>query len=920
MATTNDYLNQLKKDKQDLVDNLNAKGVSSFEDETFTSLVPKVLDIQGKYQEKIASAKEDSETVISPDSSYDALSKVTINKITSSAISNLIPENIKRGETILDITGTYGATSQVKSVVPSTTPQVIKPDEGIEFLSAVNISAVTKSIDPDITPENIKAGMDILGCLGTYSGDLVTQENKNVDPKVSEQIITADDGFDVMAQVTVSPVTSAIDSNIKSTNIKKGVTILSVEGSYEPEPNQEKVVTPTITEQNVTPDSGYGGLSKVTVNAVTNSIDSDIKPENIRTGIDILGVVGTLDPMVEESIIVNPTTSQQIITPSEGKTAITQVTVKPVTSAIDSNINPENIRVNKTILGVNGTYTGEDVTLQEKTAVPNTSEQVIIPDESYTALSRVTISPIETEEITIEPSLSQQVIDREGQLPLGKVTVKNVTSNIDPNIQPENIKRNMSILGVVGTYDGDPQTYFGAIQETNSPNSTGVSKAIQKLPSTLVFATDDASYAFSGLSNLSESPNVDFSSITKLFHTFQDTPLNTETNYNFQNVTSVSDGLYGTIFNAPFNFNVPSITGDLNKTFADSTIKVFPTLVMSENITSLTKTFEHSDATDLDINLNLSEIYPNLSRLNDTFAQFTCNSLKLTLGGPKVDEILIGDAVSSYYTFSLEHYAHLELIANSTVRFSKKATNDIISFDLKGHFEFDTEFFAPSASSDTFTDSEIFKSTFKRRLNSTENDVYNFTDSLYVWGFQSIYCRTRKTSSTPDGSPTEITYNCPNAITAYGLGSSYALIKKINVTTSENLREINFYIGTGAYSTSPVLEISEFEGSGIIKTSTLGLSSYTSLTTFNGIRNLGKGYVQKTENYNYYKFDLSKCISLTKESLVNIINNLYDLNLSYDVAGGGTLYTQQLVLGETNLAKLTEDEIAVATNKGWTVS
>ena len=46
MATTNEYLNQLKKDKQNLVDNLNDKGVTASNTETFTSLVPKVLDIQ----------------------------------------------------------------------------------------------------------------------------------------------------------------------------------------------------------------------------------------------------------------------------------------------------------------------------------------------------------------------------------------------------------------------------------------------------------------------------------------------------------------------------------------------------------------------------------------------------------------------------------------------------------------------------------------------------------------------------------------------------------------------------------------------------------------------------------------------------------------------------------------------------------
>ena len=46
MATIQEQINQLKVDKQNLVDNLVAKGVEATSDETFTTLVPKVNDIQ----------------------------------------------------------------------------------------------------------------------------------------------------------------------------------------------------------------------------------------------------------------------------------------------------------------------------------------------------------------------------------------------------------------------------------------------------------------------------------------------------------------------------------------------------------------------------------------------------------------------------------------------------------------------------------------------------------------------------------------------------------------------------------------------------------------------------------------------------------------------------------------------------------
>lgn len=86
-----------------------------------------------------------------------------------------------------------------------------------------------------------------------------------------------------------------------------------------------------------------------------------------------------------------------------------------------------------------------------------------------------------------------------------------------------------------------------------------------------------------------------------------------------------------------------------------------------------------------------------------------------------------------------------------------------------------------------------------------------------------------------------------------------------------------------------------------------------------GFKNLGKAYTQTTANYSQYTLNLSVCPKLTHDSLMNVINNLYDLNLTYDVANGGTLYQQKLEIGSTHLAKLTDEEIQIAIDKGWNV-
>ena len=79
----------------------------------------------------------------------------------------------------------------------------------------------------------------------------------------------------------------------------------------------------------------------------------------------------------------------------------------------------------------------------------------------------------------------------------------------------------------------------------------------------------------------------------------------------------------------------------------------------------------------------------------------------------------------------------------------------------------------------------------------------------------------------------------------------------------------------------------------------------SSLTDFSGLQDVSSS------------LDLSPCSSLTQTSLLNTINGLYDFmgNGETPSSGHGTL-----TLGATNLAKLTDEQKAIATSKGWTLA
>ena len=57
-----------------------------------------------------------------------------------------------------------------------------------------------------IIASNIKSGIEILGVTGSYGGEQVTAQSKTATPSKVQQVITPDEGYDYLSQVTVASI------------------------------------------------------------------------------------------------------------------------------------------------------------------------------------------------------------------------------------------------------------------------------------------------------------------------------------------------------------------------------------------------------------------------------------------------------------------------------------------------------------------------------------------------------------------------------------------------------------------------------------------------------------------------------------------------------------------------------------------
>lgn len=173
-------------------------------------------------------------------------------------------------------------------------------------------------------------------------------------------------------------------------------------------------------------------------------------------------------------------------------------------------------------------------------------------------------------------------------------------------------------------------------------------------------------------------------------------------------------------------------------------------------------------------------------------------------------------------------------------------------------------------------------------------------------------------SSTKNYKLSRMFYNCTsltqpvvkaitnNKGTAHKADYMYYNCKALK--TASSIRFTNFTdISYMYYSCTSLTSIPKMDCGNIEKCSSFA-ASCSALTTLGGFTNLGqKANLTGTD----WMFRYSP--ALTRDSILNIFNNLYDR-----ASAGYSVLTFHI--NSTPLALLSEDDIAIATNKGWTIS
>lgn len=173
------------------------------------------------------------------------------------------------GTTLMDITDTTAVASDVAAGKYFYTADGVKTEGTNSGGSTIIVSETTDSHG---------------GTIVEITGEEINLQSKAVTPNSTTQTIESDDGYNGLSVVTVNPIPSEYVIPVGTKTITHNGTedvsqyaSVTVNVQAEEVNLQSKTATPTESQQTISPDSGYDGLSSVTISAIPSTyVGSDI--------------------------------------------------------------------------------------------------------------------------------------------------------------------------------------------------------------------------------------------------------------------------------------------------------------------------------------------------------------------------------------------------------------------------------------------------------------------------------------------------------------------------------------------------------------------------------------------------------------------------------------------------------------------
>lgn len=384
-------------------------------------------------QDKIVTPTE-SQQIIEHDLGYTGLGVITVNAIANDYIGSSITRNTSSNVVIdgreITVRSGYYSTSVTKYV---TAGLVNVPNQSATVspsLSVSNSGLISTYINTGV-PINIgvaegyvTSGSVVSGGMtvsGSNSLQLTTKGATTFTPTTTNQTIAS--GTYLTGVQTIKG-----DSNLVAGNIKSGISIFGVTGSYSGAGVSltSATITPSESVQTATPGTGYDGLSSVTVNAIPNNyIGSAITTRN-SSDVSISGASISVPAGYYSAAVSKSVSTGSASTPATSITANPTITVSTaglITASVTSS----------------------------KSITPTVSTGYVSAGTAGT----VSVTGSKTQQLSVKaaatyiPTTSNQTISS-GVYLTGVQTI-----NGDANLIAGNIKSGISIFGVTGTYSGE---------------------------------------------------------------------------------------------------------------------------------------------------------------------------------------------------------------------------------------------------------------------------------------------------------------------------------------------------------------------------------------------------------------------------------------------------------------------------------